>query len=201
MAVKKEDRRVQYTKMVLKQTLITLLGQKAIDKITVRELCERADINRSTFYAHFKDSCDLLRQIEDELMSEVHIHLKKLRFIDGETESYHRLKIIFEYIVENADLCRALLGEYGDIAFQKEVMMVIQEQRMNEWTSSDVDAELVEYVTLFGIHGSVGVIQKWLQSGMQKSASEMAEFIIKLTYQGLSPYKDTTQMREKAQKV
>ncbi len=200
MAKEKNDRRVQYTKMILKQSLISLLQQKTVEKITVKELCELADLNRSTFYAHYRDPHDLLRQIEEEIMRELNIHLKNLRFIESETESFQRLKTIFEYIVDNADLCRALLGENGDIAFQKEVMMIIQEQRMEEWKrSKEYDPEMVEYTTLFGINGSIGVIQKWLQGGMTKSASEMASFIIKLTYQGLSPYMNAEQSAGKRQ--
>ena len=187
MAKEKDDRRVKYTKMILKQTLITLLQQKPVDKITVKEICDLADLNRSTFYAHFKDPHDLLRQIEEELMGELNTHLKKLTFVGDENETFQLMKTIFEYVVDNADLCRALMGEYGDISFQKEIMMIIQEQKMEEWMHHErFDPELVEYFTLFSVNGSIGVIQKWLQSGMKKSASEMADLIMKLTYQGLS---------------
>jgi hypothetical protein len=93
------------------------------------------------------------------------------------------------------------MGEYGDIAFQKEIMMIIQEQRMVEWERrKELDPEMVQYATLFGVSGSIGVIQKWLQSGMTKTASEMAEFIFRLMYQGLSPYltmdKDNKRMKK-----
>ncbi len=189
MAGERNDRRVRYTKMILKQTLIELLEKKTIEKITVKEICDLADLNRSTFYAHFKDPYDLLGQIEEELLGELNTHIKKLNFIGSETESHQLLETIFQYILDNADLCRALLGENGDLSFQKEIMMIIQEQRMVQWKRlGEFDPEIFEYITLFGVNGSIGVIQKWLQSGMKKSASEMASFIIKLTYQGLSPY-------------
>jgi AcrR family transcriptional regulator len=186
--------------MVLKKSLITLLEQKSIEKITVKEICGVADLNRSTFYAHYKDPYDLLRQIEEELLSELDIHFKKLNFIDSESETFQLMKTIFEYIVANADLCRALMGEYGDIAFRR-IMMIIQEQRMVEWERrKELDPEMVQYATLFGVSGSIGVIQKWLQSGMTKTASEMAEFIFRLMYQGLSPYltmdKDNKRMKK-----
>ena len=168
MAREKDDRRVKYTKMIIKQTLIGLLRQKPVDKITVKEICDLADLNRSTFYAHFKDPRDLLRQIEEELMGELNTHLVKLTFVGDENETFKLMKTIFEYVVDNADLCRALMGEYGDISFQKEIMMLIQEQKMEEWMHHErFDPELVEYFTLFSVNGSIGVIQKWLQSGMK----------------------------------
>jgi AcrR family transcriptional regulator len=175
--------------MVLKQCMIKLLGQKPVELITVKELCETADNNRSTFYAHFKDPYDLLRQIENELLGELETHLQKIDFGGNETETFQLMKSIFEYIVDNADLCRALMGEYGDIAFLKEIMMIIQKQRLGEWESrNEFDAEMIRYATLFGVNGSIGVIQEWLQSDMKISVSDMATFIFTLMYQGLSPY-------------
>ena len=49
------DRRVKYTKMVLRNALIKLLETKPISRITIKEICEEADINRTTYYAHYTD--------------------------------------------------------------------------------------------------------------------------------------------------
>jgi len=67
----KEDRRVRYTKMVLRESLLALMKQKAISKITPTELCRHADVNRNTFYAHYSSPYDLLIQIESELYEEI----------------------------------------------------------------------------------------------------------------------------------
>ena len=64
----KIDRRVRYTKMVLKNSFVQLLNEKSFDKITVKELCERADVNRGTFYVHYKDQQDLLHQIQKDFL-------------------------------------------------------------------------------------------------------------------------------------
>ena len=57
----KMDRKTRYTRMVLQDSLIELMKEKPISKITIKELCEKADINRTTFYAHYTDQYDLLR--------------------------------------------------------------------------------------------------------------------------------------------
>ena len=72
---KKEDRRVKYTKMVLKESLIDLLSQKDISAITIKQICEEADVNRTTFYTHYADQYDLLRQIEDELLQNLKAYI------------------------------------------------------------------------------------------------------------------------------
>jgi len=62
-----ENRKIQYTKMVIKESLFTLLQEKPLKHITVKSLCELADINRGTFYAHYADIYDLVHQLEEEL--------------------------------------------------------------------------------------------------------------------------------------
>ena len=48
----KQDARVRYTQKVLKEVLLQLLEQKPVNRITVKEVCERAELNRTTFYTH-----------------------------------------------------------------------------------------------------------------------------------------------------
>lgn len=62
----KTDARVRYTKMVIKQCFFRLIRQKSISKITVKEICEFAQINRSTFYKYYADPYDLLEKLEEE---------------------------------------------------------------------------------------------------------------------------------------
>ena len=66
----KTDARVKYTRMVLKKALLELLEHKPVNKITVKEVCERAGLNRATFYAHYTDCFDLLESIEEELFGQ-----------------------------------------------------------------------------------------------------------------------------------
>ena len=61
------DRRVKKTKKQLRLALMHLMTQKSAKSISVRELAEQADINRSTFYIHYKDVNDLLLHLEDEM--------------------------------------------------------------------------------------------------------------------------------------
>ena len=51
--MEKKDARKRYTQMVLKQSLLKLLKEKPVNKITVKEVCELAQLNRATFYAHY----------------------------------------------------------------------------------------------------------------------------------------------------
>ena len=185
----KTDRRIKYTKMVLKQGLVNLLKIKPISKITVKEICEESDINRATFYTHYTDQFDLLKQIEKELVVDINNYLDNYSFNDNVSEAHQMLCQIFEYIIENNELCSVLLGDNGDQAFLMDIMLIVQRQCMLEWTTKrtikKVDAE---YIYSFITIGSIGLIQKWLRDGMKKSSNEMAEFLTKLVNQGLSGF-------------
>ena len=65
---RKDDRRVRRTKANIKRAFIELLKEKSLQKITVRELSERADINRKTFYAYYTGMEELLTSVMDEML-------------------------------------------------------------------------------------------------------------------------------------
>ena len=102
----KTDARVKYTKMVLKKALLELMQHKPVNKITVKEICERAELNRATFYAHYSDCFDLLESIEEELFGQ----------FERSMQSYiHSFDIaglvggLYRIIQENEAVCRVLL--------------------------------------------------------------------------------------------
>ena len=67
----KVDRRVRKTKMQLSQGLARLMQKKSIKEITVKELVDEVDINRSTFYLHYTDIYQMLEKIEEEAMADI----------------------------------------------------------------------------------------------------------------------------------
>ena len=69
--MKNPDTRVQFTRNALKQALLTLMEEKNVDKITVKELCETAGINRGTFYLHYLDIYDLYNQMVEETVAKI----------------------------------------------------------------------------------------------------------------------------------
>lgn len=189
METEKTNRKVKYTKMVLKESFIKLLKEKPISRITVTEICEKADINRATFYAHYNDPYDLLKHIEQELVDDINRYLENYSFHESNPESLQLMEKIFEYIKENCELCSILLSESGDRNFQKEVLMIVQKQCIQVWTTKkSVNKDVAEYLYSYATNGSIGIILKWLQNGMDRSTHEMAQLIIKLTDKGLSAF-------------
>ncbi len=186
MPEKKVDRRVRYTKMVIKKSFISILKEKPIAKVTIKEICEEADINRATFYAHYTDQYDLMHRIEDEFLEDINLHFKPIARGMTKTESLEVLEGILEYLKENIEVCSLLLSDKGNIDFQKRVMMIAQTQCAFDFSENKkLSQEDSEYIFIFVTVGSVGIIQKWMSDGMKKPAAELAKIIINITENGL----------------
>ena len=102
----KTDARVKYTKMVLKKALLELMQRKPINKITVKEVCERAELNRATFYAHYSDCFDLLESIEEDLFGQFE------RSMQDYVQSFDIARLVdglYRIVQENEEVCRVLL--------------------------------------------------------------------------------------------
>ena len=67
---RKMDRRTRYTRQIIRDTLLELMGEKGFSHVTVTEVCKQAELNRGTFYLHYLDLNDVLDDIFMELMSE-----------------------------------------------------------------------------------------------------------------------------------
>ena len=102
METKKEDRRVMYTKMFLRESLLALMETKPVEKITTTELCRHAGINRNTFYTHYKSPEELLESIEEELLDSISSSMR------GEIS----IESLLSIMKNNADLCRVLFSPY-----------------------------------------------------------------------------------------
>ena len=76
------DARVRYTRMIIEQSFLELLGEKPISKITVTELCEKAQLNRATFYKHYLDIPDLMEKIEEDLFDKIRDYFNEKEIIN-----------------------------------------------------------------------------------------------------------------------
>ncbi|RCX20727.1 TetR family transcriptional regulator [Fontibacillus phaseoli] len=179
----KQDRKTRYTRMVLQDSLIELMKIKPINKITIKELCENADINRTTFYAHYTDPYDLLRKIENEALSWAKESLATL-IKTGRHEALQVLEEVFQYFVENSNHLQVLMSEQGDIHFQRQLITLIyQECGINPSAEPNGNMDTKEFYFIFIVTGSVGLIQHWLKHDLNKSAKEMAEIIYTMASQ------------------
>lgn len=186
MKDKKTDRRVKYTIMMLKDALVELMQGEHISKISIKSLCEAADINRSTFYTHFKDQYDLLRYIEQEALDNIKRYLAKQDFSEKLPVSLQALNRILEYVKEDAALFLALLGGNAGADIQREILKVADIITFQIYKG--VEERTKDYLTAFGISGCVSVLKKWLEDGTPETTAEISELILQMLYQGITSF-------------
>lgn len=171
------DRRTRLTKALIRQAFTSLLEEKPIQRIAVTELCQRAGINRSTFYAHYGDIYDLLQQIEEDMLRDFQQALAPL--LEADLEMLSPLQIttgIYRCLKDNADLCTVTLGEHGDKDFALRLVSIGRESYLRAYSRQFPAAtrRQLEYFYAFASGGHMGLLRQWVEEGMAASPEEMA---------------------------
>jgi AcrR family transcriptional regulator len=178
----KIDRRTEYTRALLKETLVGMLHERHIAKISVKVLCDAADINRSTFYAHYTDPYHLLHEVEQDVLEKLSYYLAQQQ-APGIPITEYKLRGILEYAKENAALFMALLSENCDASFQKGLTEFVQFLPVNDQVYANQRTK--DYLVVFAISGCISALLKWLQEDTPESPEEMAEIILQVLYKGI----------------
>jgi len=180
---KKENRKSRYTKMVIRESLTDLMKDKSILSVSVKDICDLADISRSTFYDHYKDQYDLLKQIEDETLAYFEDML--IRYKDKQTkkETGQMVEEMLTYIANNGNTIHVLLSENGDLGFQKKLLYhFIMHNQITKYFSENQQSEAtMPYYTVFLVHGAIGLIQHWLKDNMSMPVPQLAKMLMKWT--------------------
>jgi len=187
MANLKTDRRSQRTQRNLHEALMSLMLEKRYDDITVQNIIDRADVGRSTFYAHFQDKEDLmtsglmrLMQTLSEMVAEPSVR--------GE-ERLLPTRELFEHVQESQNLFRGLVRGRGlELFFEKGQGFWIQK------LTTDLRARLPEdqrpsvpipVIAQFVAGTFVTMLRWWLDNKMPYSPKEMDDMLQRLIQPGV----------------
>ena len=179
------DRRTKYTKKIIKETFISLLEKKEINKITVSEICQIADINRSTFYRYYLDVYDLLSNIQDELINKLkNINSDKKYTIESFTEE------ILNIFLEEKELIRILFNTNESIYFLNSILEVAYKKCKETWLekNKELTEEEIEYASVFIFNGALGIVNYWVKNNFNKPVNEIVETINVLSNYGTNKY-------------
>lgn len=117
MTAPKTDRRILRTRALLRQGLAELMQEKNAGDITVKELVAHANVNRSTFYLHYTDIDQMLASIEAELLERIEASVQAHPIDPHQAQIFPLVGDLFALMAENREICAALLGPHGDMAF------------------------------------------------------------------------------------
>ncbi|MCM1296971.1 MAG: TetR family transcriptional regulator C-terminal domain-containing protein [Muribaculaceae bacterium] len=180
----KENRRVKFTKMFLNESLLKFLAEKPISRITVKEICEEADVNRSTYYVHFTDPYDQLKKLEMDIMIDMAVYVDSIT--TGNTHDTKRqkqtLKNILEYILKKKHIFQVLLTKDGGYDLQKDILSFFGE-RLFPKTEKATDGKetVLQYKYIYASTGAFGIIYHWIVDDSNLSTDTVAQMIADFT--------------------
>ena len=173
---KRDDRRVTMTKRLLKDALIELLRQQSIYQISIRELCQRADVNRTTFYKYYGSQFDLLADMEDDIVAFVNSTVTQ-----HETSPERIIRATCDYLEENLEFARLIINNNIDPAFPQRVFSseVLRGIVRKNYVRTHDEAE-VEYLYNFITYGAFRMVSLWLNKEDREPPEKLARLIIQM---------------------
>lgn len=175
----KNNQRSKETKNCILNIFCELLKQKNISKITVQEVCQKADINRSTFYAHYRDIYDLLENIENDMERQI----KDIFYDKNNTSGWglpeHCFENLFYFILENIDFYKAYVKNTSKnyiLTFSIFTSYENQLQPLFRRIGIHNEIEAIYRIKYF-MGGLNAIIHEWIGTGCQESPEDLANFI------------------------
>jgi AcrR family transcriptional regulator len=180
----KSDLRVQRTHKLIQEALLDLTVQKGFSNVTVRDITQKARINRATFYRHYQDKFDLL----DRYSQEVYELLDTSEAEAGtgveersETSPVGLVRML-EHIRTNARFYRVMLGKNGDPAFTQKIQQYIEKRLRRSLPETLLQkGNLIDLYLRYMSNGSVGAVLWWLEHDMPYSPEELAALSFRLS--------------------
>lgn len=175
MPQRDRDRRIRKTKQLLRRSFAVLLAEKPLEDITVKELTERADINRGTFYCHYRDIYDLKDQIERELYEEFVAVIDSYGVDNLRQELRSVMAAVFSFLQRNKEFAVIISNYKADSLFFSWVRSEIFRRGLSEWQRiyGFRDSLQWEYYLDFVVAGCVSMLQSWIKKGMRDDPEEM----------------------------
>lgn len=178
MVNKVDSRRVRMTKKLLKTSLIEIMKTTPLYSITIKDICDGADVNRSTFYRHYDTQFDLYDDVIEDIAKDIEVILVKEH--EGNFDICNFLTKVLEYIESNRDTFLVVLSDKGSLNMGETFNRII-----GKFLPADKTTELGTYIVQFIAAGMTSILWNWLSKTDRRSAKEVARLIYALMRHGL----------------
>lgn len=183
------DRRINRTRGMLQHALVSLILKKDYEAITIQDICDEANVGRSTFYAHFTSKDDLKRSGLEHLRSQLLDRQREALAGFGDTKGLSFSLTMFEHARDHMDLYRALAGGRGSALALGGIRQILSDLVRNELVTIDMDSaddtprELaVQYI----VGAFMAVLTWWLDGGAKLPPQRVDVMFRRLTAEGIT---------------
>lgn len=174
----KTDARVRYTRMRIREAFLNCLETKPVSKITVKEICDMAEINRATFYKHYADPFELLQKLEEEALAELGQNIQACR----QGTSQGLLLTILNSMKNTENSYTLLTSPNGDSGFAARIADIFykefQPRMAKELPGCSDDEKNAAFLFVSG--GCGHLISEWIKNGMPSSTEQVADGLNKM---------------------
>lgn len=179
--MKKEDSRVRYTRQIIRKTLLEFMKEKPVSRITVSEICRKAEINRGTFYLHYNTPSDVLHEIEDDFVNENTSSF--LTYVKAR-QNWSDMTDVFSRILKDREILLILMGPNGSGTFQTRIQETVRPLILRDWKSQypGYAEEDLAFVYDYAASGAVNVLMKWMEHPENISPENFARRMDRLGY-------------------
>lgn len=183
--MEKESQRVAETKDKIRNAFFELYAEKKIDRISIKEITDRAQLNRGTFYVYYKDIYDLLEKTEDELIAELVLKVRDIIPRILREENVEPFLPPLEFYEKYSKFLKILLGVNGDPKFIHKIKTIMK-KTLREMLNKEQIPEVknMDYMMEFVASAQIGIISLWLANDMELPVSELGEMIKQVILHG-----------------
>lgn len=166
------NQRIAITKKLLKSSLTEMLQGQSIYQISIRELCQRAGINRSTFYKYYGSQFDLLSEMERDLLQRIERTL-----CSQQDFRENIIERVIAYLETDIDFIRLLLNSNVDPQFPEKLFSLEPIRRMSGDSRPGLSDSESEYYFCFIQYGAYEMVHKWINKEKRESPAQVATMI------------------------
>jgi AcrR family transcriptional regulator len=188
------DRRVRRTRELLRNALLSLIQEKGYDRITVQDILDRADIGRSTFYAHYRDKDDLLRAGFEDIRAALAAERDAAEKGAGrKVEFLQPMLVVFQHVAAHRQFWESLSRKGGaDLVtriLREGVSDLVREHFRSQFPDAEGDQTQLEAAMRFVTGACMGLLTWWLEDDLVPySAEEIHSIFRRLATQGVKRF-------------
>ncbi|KRG08220.1 TetR/AcrR family transcriptional regulator [Staphylococcus sp. NAM3COL9] len=188
-----EDRRVRKTKSAIKNAFIQLLEEKDLEKITIQNITQLADVNRGTFYLHYEDKYILLSDMEDEFISGLtdKIVFEKVIMHGVSIEAFAKafseevLKNIITYLYDNIEFYKVIFKLDRKSKIEEKISdLMLNNMKKSIPLSNTVSGIPIDYFHSYVNGATVSFIKHWVQDEDRMDPDTVVDYLFKIIFNG-----------------